>query len=233
MDYSFNVEVAKTYGVPEAVFLHNLYFWITKNEANGRHYYEDKEYPGVFRHWTYNSASALVTLFPFWSIDQIKRLIRKLRDNGLIHVGNYNKEPYDKTGWYAISEEVLAIYHGAKSPHPRCEIAPTRCEIAPPIPDSKPDSKHIYKDIVEYLNEKTGKSFSPTTKSTKEHIHARLEDGFELSDFKKVIDLKVHDWKDDPDMCEYLRPSTLFGTKFESYLNKGVSTQERRWKELE
>ena len=54
MDHSFNVEVARIYGLPAAVFIQNLYFWILKNEANGRHYYEG-------RNWTYNSLSALAS----------------------------------------------------------------------------------------------------------------------------------------------------------------------------
>lgn len=54
------------------------------------------------------------------------------------------------------------------------------------------------------------------------HIHARWEDGFRLEDFKMVISKKSKGWKDDPEMSKYLRPSTLFGTKFESYLNEKV-----------
>ena len=61
MDYSFNAEIAQIYGVDEAVFIHNLYWWIAKNEANGRHYYDG-------RTWTYNTMKAFSTLFPFWSV---------------------------------------------------------------------------------------------------------------------------------------------------------------------
>ena len=57
-----------------------------------------------------------------------------------------------------------------------------------------------------------------------EHINARLEEGYSLKDFQKVIDNKVSDWINSPTMEIYLRPITLFNTKFESYLNqKGVS----------
>jgi uncharacterized phage protein (TIGR02220 family) len=71
---------------------------------------------------------------------------------------------------------------------------------------------------VDYLNEKAGKNFKATSKTTKEHINARLAEGYTLDDFKKVIDIKCKVWKGTK-MDEYLRPSTLFGTKFESYLN--------------
>lgn len=79
------------------------------------------------------------------------------------------------------------------------------------------------KEVVTYLNDKTGKSFSPSTKSTQKHVSARLKEGFTADDFKSVIDKKVSDWGNDPNMSKYLRPETLFGTKFESYLNEGRS----------
>jgi len=83
--------------------------------------------------------------------------------------------------------------------------------------------EEIKKSIIEYLNEKTGKSFKATTKTTTSHINARLAEGFSIEDFKKVIDNRVKVWKNDPKMSEYLRPETLFGTKFESYLNSTSS----------
>jgi len=75
-----------------------------------------------------------------------------------------------------------------------------------------------YKEIVDYLNEKAGTQFKPETKVTRRYIKARWNEGFRLEDFKKVIDKKVRQWKHKPDMVEYLRPTTLFGTKFEAYL---------------
>jgi uncharacterized phage protein (TIGR02220 family) len=90
--------------------------------------------------------------------------------------------------------------------------------------------KNIYKDIVEYLNQKTGQKFKHTTKSTQRHINARLSEGFTLDDFKTVIDKKVAEWGHEPkagekDMRPYLRPETLFGPKFEGYLNQQVTTK--------
>ena len=76
-------------------------------------------------------------------------------------------------------------------------------------------------DVIGYLNNKTGKSFRPSSKSTMRHISARVNEGYSLDDFKAVIDTKVDQWKRDKKMCGYLRPETLFGTKFESYLNEG------------
>lgn len=86
---------------------------------------------------------------------------------------------------------------------------------------SKKDKREI---IVAYLNLKTNKNFKANSKKTMEHINARLAEGYSLKDFQKVIDNKVSDWINSPTMEIYLRPITLFNTKFESYLNqKGAS----------
>lgn len=86
-------------------------------------------------------------------------------------------------------------------------------------------SKEILKEILDYLNEKCETHYRLTNKKTESLVNARLNDGFTVEDFKKVIDNKAAEWKDNPQMCQYLRPDTLFGTKFESYLNqKAVAT---------
>ena len=68
------------------------------------------------------------------------------------------------------------------------------------------------------MNQKANKHFR-YAETSKKHIRARWNEGYQLDDFKKVIDIKCVDWLVDPKMNEYLRPSTLFGAKFESYLN--------------
>jgi len=74
--------------------------------------------------------------------------------------------------------------------------------------------------IIDYLNTKADRQFKSTTKSTKRKIEARWNEGFDLDDFKNVIDTKVAEWEDDDEMEKYLRPKTLFSTKFEGYLNQ-------------
>lgn len=85
--------------------------------------------------------------------------------------------------------------------------------------------KDIYISIVEYLNEKAGTRYRPTTQKTKTCIHARIAEGFTVDDFKSVIDKKCSDWIG-TEYERYLRPETLFGTKFESYLNAHVTKRE-------
>lgn len=79
---------------------------------------------------------------------------------------------------------------------------------------------NIYSPVIDYLNEKCGTSYKSTTNKTQTLIRARQVEGFELEDFKKVIDNKAASWLNDPKMCKFLRPETLFGNKFEGYLNE-------------
>ena len=74
-------------------------------------------------------------------------------------------------------------------------------------------------EIVDYLNQATNKNFKASRKDTQSFINARIREGFTIDDFKTVIDGRVKAWANDPKMSDYLRPQTLFGTKFESYLN--------------
>ena len=77
-----------------------------------------------------------------------------------------------------------------------------------------------YKEITDYLNKKAETNYRHTGKKTQTLIKTRYSEGFNLDDFKKVIDIKVNEWLNDKSMNKYLRPETLFGTKFESYLNQ-------------
>lgn len=80
-----------------------------------------------------------------------------------------------------------------------------------------------YSEIISYLNEKANTNYRASSSKTKELIKVRFNEKFTLDDFKRVIDIKTKEWSSDKNMCKYLRPETLFGTKFESYLNqKGV-----------
>jgi len=82
--------------------------------------------------------------------------------------------------------------------------------------------------IINYLNETTGKSFRHSAKATMRLIEARLNEGYTIEDFKTVIEVKSEQWKGDAKMDGYLRPQTLFSNKFESYLqesNRVAKTQ--------
>ena len=95
------------------------------------------------------------------------------------------------------------------------------------------EKKDIYSpkitEILSYMNDKLQTKYKENTKTTRGHIKARLDDGFTVDDFKTVIDKKTEAWRG-TEMAKYLRPETLFGTKFESYLNEQVVKTNKKAK---
>lgn len=87
------------------------------------------------------------------------------------------------------------------------------------------DEQIPYKKIIDYLNEQAGKKFKVTEK-WKTLIRARWNEGQTYDDFIKVIDTKVQQWSGDATMDKYLRPVTLFGNKFDDYLNEYQSKKQ-------
>ena len=83
----------------------------------------------------------------------------------------------------------------------------------------KEKDNNIYSLVIDYLNKKANTNYRPTTKNTQSFINARVKEGYAVEDFKKVIDSKSREWLG-TDFEKYLRPATLFGTKFENYLNE-------------
>lgn len=97
------------------------------------------------------------------------------------------------------------------------------CYCLAVIPAKLPDE--VYQNIIDYLNQRLKKNFKYDTKETQQLINQRFAEGYGIEDFKKVIDNMICEWHDDKEMSRFLRPITLFGNKFESYLNivKAVS----------
>lgn len=85
--------------------------------------------------------------------------------------------------------------------------------------DGEPPRSREISEIVAYLNERTGKRFSAKCRQTREHINARMDEGYGIADFKGVIDRKVSEWRGSK-MEKYLRPETLFCSKFDRYVNE-------------
>ena len=133
------MDLAVEYGADVAIFVHNVTFWVRKNAANRENYHEG-------RYWTYNSMRALCEIYPLWSRDQLKRIIKKSEDAGLILTGNFNKKPLDRTIWYSPSDRVLELYELSFSP----PIGRNRpMDLAKPpnaLGDSAPPIPSIYQD---------------------------------------------------------------------------------------
>ena len=88
--------------------------------------------------------------------------------------------------------------------------------------------KDFVEEVINYLNLKTKSNFKNSTSKTKELIKARINEGFCLDDFKKVIDVKAFEWLN-TDFEKFLRPETLFSNKFEGYLNQKSNNKNPSW----
>lgn len=103
-----------------------------------------------------------------------------------------------------------------RTTEPKYEPQPFIDEPQTPAQPKKPDPTE---EVVNYLNRRAGTQYRATTANTRKLIKARLKEGFTVEDMKLVIDKKCAEWLGNASMAQYLRPETLFGNKFESYLN--------------
>lgn len=268
---TFDVEVATKYGTNVSILLGNINYWIQKNKENGKNFHDG-------RYWTYNTVAAFHSLMPFMSENVINTALAKAEAEGLLVTGNYNKLPFDRTKWYALTEKGERLFQSqqndatdspslSESIYQNCEVDFTELgnsisqksemEIAKIQNDisenrgtntkviqmnsSEENQKHIVRkqasaqrtapsrplneeeresveQVVEALNEATGSRYRSTSATTLRHLLARLREGFTVDDFKEVIRKKSEEWGG-TEMAKYLRPETLFGPKFEGYLN--------------
>ncbi|MDN4853875.1 conserved phage C-terminal domain-containing protein [Pediococcus pentosaceus] len=150
---------------------------------------------------------------------KIHNYIRKDTYNTTIYGDEKEQLSQDENGSYTLSPRAV------DEPSPQVRLGKDRLGKDSNIYSSSNDEPHIdletFKEIISYLNEKAGTKYRASGSKTQRLIKARFNDGFNDEDFKKVINIKVAEWSG-TDMAKYLRPETLFGTKFESYLNQEV-----------
>ena len=208
-------------GLNEAIFLQQLHYWIqkSKNIKNGLK-------------WSYNNYDELQKQFPFWSIRTIKTIVKNLKDGGLLWVENHTENKWDKTNWYSINyDELNGTIDSAESvvidsvdvaPSEGKELHPQYSKIKETSTETSTETKNIIQKVTEFLNLKAKTNFKHSTPKTQSLIQARLNEGFTYDDFVIVINKKTDQWLNDAKMSGYIRPETLFGTKFEGYLNEKV-----------
>ena len=203
MDHSFNIKAAKLYGVEEAVLLHNIYFWIKKNKANNRHFYD-----GYF--WTYNSVEAFSELFPYWTKRQVERILNNLIKKGAIIKANYNEKAYDRTSWYAITQTVESIYANGEMDFTKQGNG--FHQTVEPIPDNNTDNNTInnntinFDKLLSFLNSKTGRNFKIINEATKKKYRARLKEGYTSKDIANAIENAVNSDYHKENNFKYLTP---------------------------
>lgn len=219
-------KLATEIGLNEAIILQQMHYWLKKSNHN---------YDG--RRWIYNSYKEWEQHFPFWSNATIRRTISSLEKQELLFVGNYNKAGFDNTKWYSIDYFKLEGVSKRLAQNEQTTCSKRADGVAQNEQTNTKDYTEIttettnnnilspsstaypYKDVINYLNQQTGKHYKSTTKKNQTVIRARTDEGFTLDDFKQVVNNKVAEWTG-TDMEKYLRPETLFGTKFEGYLNQ-------------
>lgn len=106
-------ELAVVIGLNEAMILQQMHYWIRKSEHN----IDGKT-------WIYNSISQWREQFPFWSESTINRTIKNLNEQGLLFIGNYNRDRRDRTKWYSIDYESLdRVVKNAFSQNDICNLS--------------------------------------------------------------------------------------------------------------
>ena len=179
MVHFFQTEIAVEYGVNAAIVLENLNFWISKNKANGMHFHDG-------HYWTYNSFRAFEELFPYMGTKALRNAIKTLEENGLVITGDYNKTPYDRTKWYALTEKAESMFQ--KGTVELTERANRNEQKGEPIPDNNPNNNPDTKERI------IRKKFVPPTL---DEITAYVKARNSSVDPKKFYDYYSEaDWKD-------------------------------------
>jgi len=129
LHHTFDADLAvELKSIDLAVLVHHFQFWIRHNAEMNMNFHDG-------RTWTFQSLQDIAAHFPYWSVDQVKRLIVKLVDAKILIKGNYNNSPYDRTVWYAFeNEEKFSIWRNRQIE--KSKTPNQSGEIAEPIPDT-------------------------------------------------------------------------------------------------
>ena len=147
MEHSFDIDIAKEYGIPCAVILKHLWYWIEKNRANRKN-----ERDGSY--WTYNSVSAFCELFPYLSKNTIIRALKKLSDEGIIKEAVFNDVAFDRTKWYAITDKGYSIINGGLAQNAQCHLPKMSKSDLPKLGEPIPNKYQINTQIDNISNSK-------------------------------------------------------------------------------
>ncbi|WP_162258834.1 conserved phage C-terminal domain-containing protein [Lactobacillus selangorensis] len=166
----------------------------------------------------------------FFGIDRSRasQIISGLNKKGLIKVTEIKAKGNPKQTVERQIRVVHKLNRGIEHPKAGIENIPNRViqESNPETIAAAPKERIPYQEIIGYLNEKTGKQYSSKAAANQRLIRARWHEAHSLDDFKQVISFKAAQWCNDDKMSVYLRPATLFGNKFDEYLNQMPSPQE-------
>ena len=170
----------------------------------------------------------------------ISNWLKNLEDNGYIRTELkyvYGTKQVSKRLIYINDTPISQIAKGYKSndydpinQNTKEELSTTSNNNTRDIYTTSRNSTRVpYKEIIDYLNEKTGRNYKHTAKANQRVIKARMNEGYTLEDFKTVIDKKYDEWNNDTKMKKFLRPETLFSTNFDRYLNEETESNQKSW----
>ena len=170
----------------------------------------------------------------------ISKWLKNLEDNGYIRTELkyvYGTKQVSKRLIYINDTPISQITKGYKSndydhvnQNAKEELSTTSNNNTRDInTPSRNSTRTPYKEIIDYLNERTGRNYKHTAKANQRVIKARMNEGYTLEDFKTVIDKKYDEWNNDTKMKKFLRPETLFSTNFDRYLNEETESNQKSW----
>ena len=254
MKHSFEIAIADKYGIEVAVVFDMFCFWINKNEANENNYYDGKfwtfnsakGFKKIFPYWSEKKIQRILQ----------KMVEEDLIIKGNYNENPWNQTSWYAFGnmgeklknalsidWSNLSNAFTESVQCTKDKSVQCtKDKSVQCKTVNNTVSNTVNKRNIkessddtdlsasetipYVEIIDYLNSKCSKHYKHSNRIAREKIHARWNEGFRLEDFKLVIDVKAYDWLNDTKMNKYLRPDTLFGSKFEIYLNSVAPKQK-------
>lgn len=209
-----NKQLARAFGLEEALILGELAsemeYWQQRGELKDGYFYS-----------TIENVKDSTTL----SDKRQRSALNTLKEAGIIDVklAGLPAKRYIRINEKQLAQILLnnSCENGAASSAEMEELETPKQQVNNNKSNSNKNNNNqeIYIAVIDYLNSKTGQSFRSSTKATQQHINARIAEGFTTEDFKRVVDNMWTDWHG-TEWEKYLRPSTLFGSKFENYLNR-------------
>lgn len=103
----FHTSIASIVGIEAAVLFENIEYLVSHNRENNRNFVNGK-------FWTYNSARAFQSHFPYMSERTISYNLKKLEKYGLIETGIFNEEGFNRTKWYTVTKTAYCILQKCK-----------------------------------------------------------------------------------------------------------------------
>lgn len=157
---------------------------------------------------------------------KVRTILKRFEKEGYIHFLSKGSKGKESTLKLTIKQQLFNNYPTNKSEQlqqvedlPNNNVTTIQQLTNNTTKNKEKESNNIYSLVIDYLNRKASTNYKSTTKNTRSCISARIKEGFTVEDFKKVIDCKSKDWIG-TEFEKYIRPTTLFGTKFENYLNE-------------